>query len=71
MARTLCVCVPVHVLKEGLHLAWSIDPCQVGEVRVHRHPDHLTVDVVELVGLVTERDDLRWTHKGAAKEKIF
>lgn len=49
-----------------MHLSWGVDPCQVGEVRVHRHSDHLTVDVMELVGLVTECDDLCWAHKRAA-----
>lgn len=38
----------------------------MGEVRVHRHPHHLTVDVVELVGLVAERDDLRGANERAA-----
>lgn len=53
-------------LRRGSHLAWSVDPRQVGEVRVHRHTHNLAVDVVELVGLVAERDDLCWTHEGAA-----
>ena len=61
--RTFCLRLR---LNEGQYLAWGVDPRQVGEVRVHRHTHHLTVDVVELIGLVAEWDDLCWTHKGAA-----
>lgn len=42
------------LLNEGQYLARSVDPCQVGKVRVYGHAHNLTVDVVELVGLVTE-----------------
>lgn len=41
-------------LSRDRHLAWSVDPSQVGEVGVHRHTHNLAVDVVELVGLVAE-----------------
>lgn len=53
-------------LRRGSHLAWSVDPSQVGEVRVHRHTHNLAVDVVELVGLVAEWDNFCWAHEGAA-----
>lgn len=53
---------------KGAYLAWSVDPRQMGEVRVYGHTDHLAVDVVELVGLVAEGDDLCWAYEGAAIE---
>ena len=36
----------------------------MGEVRVNRGGDDLTADLPELVGSITESDDLRWAHKG-------
>lgn len=49
-----------------LYLPWCVDPRQVCKVRVHRHTHHLTVDIMEFIGLVTKRDYLCGTHKGAA-----
>lgn len=65
LVEPLTVCLRLR-LNVGQYLAWGVDPCQVGEVRVHRHTNHLTVNVMELTGLVAEWDDLCWTHKGAA-----
>lgn len=49
----------------GLYLPWCVDPRQMCEVRVHRHTHHLTVDIMEFIGLVTERNYLCGTHEGA------
>jgi len=54
------------VLSEPAYLARSVHPRQVSEVRVHRHTHNFTVDVVELIRLVTERDDLSRAYKSAA-----
>lgn len=36
----------------------------MGEVRVNRGGDDLTADLLEIVGGITESDDLSRTHKG-------
>lgn len=57
------------LLQEDAYLPRGVCPSQVGEVRIHRHAHHLAVDVMELTGLVAERNDLCWTHEGAAMEQ--
>lgn len=50
------------------YLTWSVDPCQVCEVRVHRHTHYLTIDIMEFIRLVTKCDYLCWTNKSAANK---
>jgi len=46
-------------------LSGSVDPRQVTEVRVSGNTHNVTVDCLEVLNVVTECNDLRWTHKRA------
>lgn len=46
-------------------LSCSVDPCKVTEVRVCGNTNDITVDRLEMLDVVTECYDLRWTYKCA------
>lgn len=54
----------VHFAKSAL-LAWGVAPGQVAEVRVRGSSKDLTTDLLEFIGAIGERYDLRWTDESA------
>jgi len=51
-----------------LDLSGGVDPCKMTEVRVSGNADNVTIDCLEVLNVVTESNDLRWTHKRAATQ---
>lgn len=43
--------------------ARGVHPRKVGEMRVDRAPNHLSIDLVELLDAIVESQNFRWTNK--------
>jgi len=50
-----------------VNLSWSVDPCQVREMRIGGNADNLSIQILELLDSITEGNYFSGTHKGAAE----
>lgn len=58
-------------LTQSSVLSFQIRPCQVAEMRVHRHSNDFCIQGLELIDAVTEGDDLGGTNECTGRERIY